>query len=159
MNSKRLKQVTRQIMQFKVSVKEGFCTPIKEDIYRILEIDSDDTLEDLAEAILDSFDFDCDHCYGFYDNIKKYAKSKEIYELFTDLPDTETSDNTKGVYNTLIKSVFSPKKKMIFLFDYGDEWLFLVECLKSITSEKDSKYPHVIESVGKSPEQYPDYDE
>ncbi len=48
---------------------------------------------------------------------------------------------------------------MLFLFDYGDEWIFHVQCLSVETSEKGKKYPVVIESHADAPEQYPDFEE
>lgn len=48
---------------------------------------------------------------------------------------------------------------MLFLFDYGDNWHFIVE-LKGIESPKeDAKYPFVVESVGYAPPQYGEVDE
>lgn len=39
----------------------------------------------LAESIVDSFNFYFDHCFGFYDNIERWIKSEEGYELFADI--------------------------------------------------------------------------
>jgi hypothetical protein len=48
---------------------------------------------------------------------------------------------------------------MLFLFDYGDEWHFIVE-LKGIKSQSENtKYPFVVESVGDAPPQYGEPDE
>jgi hypothetical protein len=48
---------------------------------------------------------------------------------------------------------------MLFLFDYGDEWHFIVE-LKGIELPKEGeKYPLVVESVGGVPLQYGEADE
>jgi len=45
---------------------------------------------------------------------------------------------------------------MIFLFDYGDNWEFLVECCDIIEAETEKRYPKVTKKEGKAPEQYPD---
>ena len=46
--------------------------------------------------------------------------------------------------------------KMLFLFDYGDDWLFKVE-VKSIGEKRQGlKYPRLLKIVGKAPEQYPE---
>jgi hypothetical protein len=39
-------------------------------LWRDVDIDGSDTLENLAAAILDAYQFDCDHCYGFYSNTR-----------------------------------------------------------------------------------------
>jgi Plasmid pRiA4b ORF-3-like protein len=48
-----------------------------------------------------------------------------------------------------------PKQKFLYLFDYGDEWCFEVEFLKEGT-EEEMFSPRIVDSRGKSPEQYPD---
>jgi len=120
--------------------------------YRILAVPEGSTLYNLAEVIVDSFDFDFDHCFGFYDNIKRWTESTEGYELFADIGE---ESKFKSVKRTKINEVFDKiKKKMLFLFDYGDEWHFIVE-LKGIESpEEDAKYPLVAKSVGEAPPQY-----
>ena len=125
--------------------------------YRILAVPEGFTLYNLAEAIVDSFDFYFDHAFGFYDNIKRWTESTEGYELFADIGG---ESEFKSVKRTKISEVFNKiKKKMLFLFDYGDEWHFIVE-LKGIESPKeDAKYPLVVESVGKPPPQYGEMDE
>lgn len=140
-----------KIYTFKISVDNK--------IFRIIEIKGEKNLYDLASCIVKSFDFDMDHAFGFYNNIKDLYSSDEIYELFVDMDDCEPNEKAQGVKKTKIYSVFEAKKKMVFLFDYGDEWIFLVECKGISEPLEKTKYPRVIEKVGKSPEQYPDYSE
>ena len=140
------------IFTFKVSLKK--------DLYRIIEIKGNSPLSKLAEAITDSFDFDMDHAYGFYNNLKDPYTSTEAYTVFADMTDElDADENEKSVQNAVISDVFETKKKMIFLFDYGDEWLFLVECQELSPSLEKIKYPRVTKEVGKAPVQYPDYDQ
>ncbi len=47
---------------------------------------------------------------------------------------------------------------MIFLFDYGDEWLFRVELTALGQKEAKARYPRVLTKTGPSPVQYPDPD-
>jgi len=125
--------------------------------YRTLAIPEGFTLYSLAEVIVDSFDFDFDHAFGFYDNIKRWADSDKGYELFADMGE-ESKFN--GVKRTKIDKVFNKiKKKMLFLFDYGDEWHFIVELKRIEASKDDAKYPLFVESVGEVPPQYGEIDE
>jgi len=119
---------------------------------------SNHTLEDLAESILRSVYFDLDHCYGFYDNLKRVTPSKEEYTLFADIGE-EVNDGDKGVRTTLITAVFKPNKKMLFLFDYGDDWRFIVTCVKIEETKSMFRKPKILDAKGTPPEQYPDYDE
>ena len=125
--------------------------------YRILAIPEGFTLYNLAEAIVDSFDFYFDHAFGFYNNIKRWTESTEGYELFADIGE---ESEFKGVKRTKINKVFDKiKKKMLFLFDYGDKWHFIVELKGIELPEEGAEYPLVVESVGKSPPQYGEMDE
>jgi hypothetical protein len=129
-------------------------------VWRDFEIDGSDTLENLAVAILDAFEFDCDHCYGFYSKLKgNKAKSDEIYELFVDIEEGSYNENAIGVQETLIDEVFSPKKKMLFLFDYGDNFEFILTCKGIGDSEPGVTYPRITGGEGEAPDQYPPYEE
>ena len=120
--------------------------------FKVLAIPEGFTLYGLAEAIVDGFNFDFDHAFGFYDNIKRWPHSNEGYELFADIGE---ESKFKGVKVARVNKVFDELgKKMLFLFDYGDEWHFIVE-LKGIELPKEGgEYPFVVESVGDAPPQY-----
>lgn len=109
----------------------------------------------LAKSIVEAFDFDFDHCFGFFDNLEQWTQAKVKYELFADLPDVESAPGAKSVKKTKAQEVFKmPGDKMLFLFDYGDNWEFLVE-LKSVELPNIKKsYPFFLESFGKAPRQY-----
>ena len=47
-----------------------------------------------------------------------------------------------------------PKKKFLYLFDFGDEWWHSVQLLGIRQEEPKGKYPRVIESQGEAPPQY-----
>lgn len=135
-------------------------------IYRIIEIKGSSTLYDLAEAILNSFNFDMDHLFGFFGEKLKgpFKGYVESYELFLEYVKNFGLEKTsKNVKKTLVSDVFQKRKNLEFRYDYGDEWRFKVSCTKEeeviITN---FKYPRVIKEVGQSPEQYPechDYEE
>jgi len=48
---------------------------------------------------------------------------------------------------------------MLFLFDYGDGWRFIIEREKIEESSKDKKYPFVVDKKGTAPLQYPPLEE
>jgi len=144
-----MKKVTkRKIFQFRAKLAVG--------LWRDFEIDGSDTLEELATAILAAYQFDCDHCYGFYSKIKgNKSESEEVYELFADLEDGSYIKHAKGVYETIIDDVFSPKKQMLFFFDYGDSWEFILTCKDIVQPEEGVRYPRTTGSKGDAPKQYP----
>ncbi|MEY3395763.1 MAG: hypothetical protein RL346_2000 [Verrucomicrobiota bacterium] len=116
------------------------------------------TLEDLAESIIRSVYFDMDHCYGFYSNLKRVTPSDEEYTLFADIGE-EASAHDKGVRTTLLTSVFKPKKQMLFLFDYGDDWRFLVTCESIEPTKSMFRRPKILHPTGNPPVQYADYED
>ncbi len=125
--------------------------------YRILAIPDGFTLYSLAEVIVGSFDFAFDHPFGFYDNIKRWTEAEEGYEIFADMG---KGSEFKGVERTKVNEVFDKiKKRMLFLFDYGDEWHFIVELKGMESPNEEAKYPFVVESVGEAPPQYGEMDE
>ena len=151
MNKKKSSK-NNKIYTLKITMlSHPFFGTVEKNTFRTLEIEGNTSLYDLANEIVTSFDFDFDHCFGFYSNRNLY-KSDEIYELFTDLPDCEPNENAEGVYKPTISKVFTLGKKMIFLFDYGDNWHFLITC-KDISDPV--QYPRIIKQNGKTPEQYP----
>ena len=46
-------------------------------------------------------------------------------------------------------------KKMLFLFDYGDEWRFKVELIGLGRKEPRASYPRVVKQVGQAPPSRP----
>jgi hypothetical protein len=120
--------------------------------YRTLLVPANASLYRLAEAITDAFEFDFDHAFGFYDNLKNPYRAREGYELFTDLGEP---GRHKGVKKTPVGAVFNTmKKKMLFLFDYGDEWRFVVQLIG--TEPHKGKKIAVVDSFADAPSQYGD---
>ena len=99
---------------------------------------------------------------------EKHRQVQEALSLFIEqmMPDEEdleedlalSEGESKGVKGVSVAEAF-PKvgKKLLFLFDYGDEWHFIVELKESKTAKGD--FPRVVESVGQAPSQYGDEDE
>jgi hypothetical protein len=124
-------------------------------LYRDFEIGAGATLYDLARAIVTVFDFDFDHAFGFYSNLKgSIYDSPVAYELFFDMGEGE--GQAQSVKRTRAADAF-PKigHKMRFLFDYGDGWEFLVEFKMRQLKAPGVKLPRVVLAMGQAPEQYP----
>ena len=128
-------------------------------LYRDIEIDSGKSLYDLAECIVEAFDFYLDHAFGFYSKLTgHYFDSPSKYELFADLEGGES--DAKSVKRTKVAQAFPDVgSKILFLFDYGDQWKFKVEVIGLGEKVPKARYPKVIKSVGTAPPQYPHPDE
>ena len=129
-------------------------------IVREIEILENANLYKLAEAVVDAYDFDFDHAFGFYSSMEEdYFKSKRMYELFADMVNQgiEPTD-AKSVEKTKIGEVWEKLgDKMMMLFDYGDGWRFSIELKAFGEKIPKTKYPRVLKTVGTAPEQYPDF--
>jgi hypothetical protein len=158
----RTAKTDEQIFILKIIQSNCYGT-IKDLPYRVLEVPGEYTLYQLARAINDSFGFYFDHPFGFYSNTSMYYESEEGYELFTDMPDTRDEfgeTGFRGVKRTRVKKVFTkPYKRMLYLFDYGDEWHFLVQVLAIEPAKPGKTYPACSEEVGEALPQYEDPDE
>jgi hypothetical protein len=128
-------------------------------VYRAFEIADTSNLYALAQTIVRCFDFGFDHAFGFYSKLKGNIYDSPVrYELFVDMGEGE--GNAKSVKRTRVIEAFpSVGTKMRFLFDYGDEWEFVVELVKRKPKEPRIKLPRLLISAGKAPAQYPDPDE
>jgi hypothetical protein len=129
-------------------------------ISREIEIPENTSLYKLAEAIVGVYNFDFDHCFGFFSKIAEnhYFDSKKKYELFTDLieegEDIEPT-GAESVKKTKIGEVWQNiGDKMMFLFDYGDNWQFIVELINFGNKEIKQKYPRILRKIGRAPKQY-----
>jgi hypothetical protein len=127
-------------------------------VYRDIEIESTKSLYDLAAAIVQAFDFDFDHAFGFYGTSNKNIFHARLrYELFADL---EGGHEAQSVKKTKIAQAFpAVGSKMHFLFDYGDSWRFQVEVIGQGGKVPKARYPKVLKVVGKAPPQYPSEDD
>jgi hypothetical protein len=131
----------------------------KRSISREIEFPSDKKLYDLAEAIVWAFGFDFDHPFGFYSKLtgREVMRAQPKYELFADM---EAGSDAKSVKRTRVATAFPQiGHKMLFLFDYGDEWRFVVEVIGFGQKVPRAPYPKLLKQTGKAPKQYGEWDE
>lgn len=119
-------------------------------------VGGDCSLYAFAAFIIKTVGFDFDHAFEFCDNLKNPYRSKQRYTLFADLG--EDADDP-GVKKTPLSAVFRPRRKMLFHFDYGDDWFFLVTCAAVKESAAKRPFRKVVTTRGTPPEQYPDFEE
>ena len=135
---------------------------LEENKMREVAVSGNKSLLHLAQVILGAFDFDCDHCFGFYGNIDKHPgrEQTEVYEAFVDADVEPTNDCARSVERTKISTVLKEVgKRMLFMFDYGQDWRFVVELKEKRDTGPDEKLPGVLKGIGKAPLQYPPLEE
>lgn len=112
------------------------------------------SLYELAAFIVETIGFDFDHAFEFCDDLDSPYRSTERYTLFADMGEGEEGD--RSVKRTRVSDVFHPKRKLLFHFDYGDDWCFLVTCTAVKESTSKRRFRKVTSTRGTPPVQYPE---
>ncbi len=145
------------IWTLKVQLLSG--TYAEEECIRVMEIDSSTTLEDLHLVIQQAVDFNNDHMYEFY--VSRTARSRDK-RRFNNMEGYDFEED-EDVSEVTLENLFPLEKgkKLFYMFDFGDNWLFQVTKSRKKPTEpvKNTHYPVLVESVGDNPQQYPDFDE
>ena len=137
-------------------------------IWRKIAIREGQTLHYLHNAIYDAFDRYDPHMYSFFfpHTPKKKLNIRDIYrnsDEFTHPYACEVSDFSDGKKDggkTTIESLeLIEGQKFYYLFDFGDEWWHELTVEKVDGNADSGKYPRVIDHKGKSPDQYPDFED
>jgi len=85
---------------------------------------------------------------------KIFTGPPKAFELFADNPETEEGKvrpDFRGVVTTPVNQAFGEKgKKMLFLFDYGDECYLRVELQEIGNPEPGRQYPSLEKSEGRA---------
>ena len=84
-------------------------------------------------------------------------RAQPKYELFADMGEPTEAQSVK---KTRVSAAFPEVgHRMLFLFDYGDDWRFTVEVIGRGQKAPNARYPKVLKKVGPSPEQYAGVDD
>ncbi len=128
------------------------------EISRTIQIQGDQTLEDLHHAIFEAFDRFDEHMYEFqFGKGPNDAKGKR-YVLPSAFGEEGHKRNVAGdVAQTTIESLgLKVDQAFGYWFDFGDDWWHQINVLAIDDKVPRGKYPKVVKRVGKSPPQYPD---
>lgn len=124
----------------------------EEDIFRDIEIQKTDSLEDLHNAITQSFGFDGAEMASFYVSDDEWNQGEEI-SLF-DL--SEGLDTVKLMAETSIESVTDEKRtNLIYVYDFLNMWTFFVELGEIVEAAEGADYPNLMFVHGQIPNEAP----
>lgn len=117
----------------------------------LMAVPGDATLDELAYAVLKAFKFsDTDHLYEFRYR-DRLGKSRVCCHPYSD-EGPWASEIELGDAGLPVKGV------MTFLFDFGDSWRFELRLERIEPPGKKNAPIKVIESTGKPPKQFPDWE-
>lgn len=145
--------------------KFRFTYQLKKNVWKDIEISSKETLEELAEYIIEEMDWDNDHLHAFFFPRKELDGLRYWYNLY-EIGSEGTDNDQYPILHTdevFISSIdYKKNPKIGFVFDFGDDHRFMMEykgTRKVATFDKKISFPRIIDQRGVGPEQYPDYEE
>lgn len=133
-----------QIMVYKFRV----ILDAEEDVFRDIAIQETDTLEDLHNAIFNSFGFDGMEVASFYTCDDTWNQEDEI-SLF-DTGDVPGEQRIMSDY-ALSDILDAENTKIIYVYDFISMWTFLVELAAVEEEEAGASYPELLFSHGEMP--------
>ncbi|WP_297868062.1 hypothetical protein [uncultured Flavobacterium sp.] len=123
----------------------------EEDIFRDIAIESDNTLEDLHNAIVNAFGFDGTETGSFFTCEDDWTWNEE-----DEIPLFDTGE-VPGEMKTMVDFkiedlMHQDNTKMVYVYDFFSMWTFFVE-LAAIEEEKEASetYPALLFSHGELP--------
>jgi len=125
----------------------------EEDIFRDLEIEAQNTLEDFHNAITQAFGFLGNEMASFYTCDEEWKQDEEI-ALF-DM--SESGSDVRLMNETFIEDIITENTpKLIYVYDFLSMWTFFVELADVVEKEDGRAYPNVLFSFGELPETPPE---
>ena len=116
-------------------------------VWRRIVMPAESAFADLAQFILDAFEFDDDHLYQF-----RYQDEYTTLRILHD-PSCRDVDGDYADEVSLGKAGLFPKQLVEFRYDFGDDWRFDVRVERLDASETGAE-PAVLAKEGKAPQQY-----
>ena len=125
----------------------------EDDIFRDIEIYKTNSLEEFHETIINSFGFTNNEMASFYISDNEWNQGEEI-SLFNF---GDESKETKLMSSVAINQVINNENnKLIYIYDFLNMWVFLIELIEVAEEIKEINYPNIIFSKGDLPEKVPE---
>ena len=127
----------------------------EEDVFRDLEIEATDTLEDLHNAINQSFGFDGAEVAAFYLSDETWMQGEE----FAQFEMGEGESQLRIMNETSLDGLLGEQQtRLIYVYDFLNMWRFLVELAEITAPEDGVTYPNLMFVQGQVPDQAPDFE-
>lgn len=124
-----------------------------EDVFRDIEIQAEDTLEDLHNSIVQAFGFEGEEMASFFLSDEDWNQGEEI--MLFDM--SEGEEDSRMMNETSLDSVLSKEEtKMIYVYDFMSMWTFYVELADIAEKEVGKSYPNLMYSHGILPDAPPE---
>ncbi|RDY60978.1 IS1096 element passenger TnpR family protein [Flagellimonas nanhaiensis] len=125
----------------------------EEDIFRDVEIEDNNTLEEFHNTITQAFGFEGGEMASFYTCDEEWNQDEEI-ALF-DMG--ENGSDIRLMNETSLDQVLTEQSpKMIYVYDFFNMWTFFVELADIVEKEDGRTYPNLLFSFGELPDSPPE---
>jgi len=124
-----------------------------QDVFRDLEIRETDTMEDLHNAIAQSFGFDGLEMASFYISDDNWNQGEEISMFDVGEGDEQVRLMSETIINDV---VFEMQTKLIYVYDFLSMWTFLVELAEIVDENLSTDYPNLMFVHGQLPDEAPE---
>ena len=124
-----------------------------QDVFRDIEIEGENTLEELHNAITQAFGFDGSEMASFYLADEEWNQGEEI-SLF-DM--SESGSDIRLMNETSIDDVLDEENtNLIYVYDFLNMWTFFVELAEVAEKDPGFSYPHLLFAYGVLPDAPPE---
>ncbi|WP_209404567.1 hypothetical protein [Pseudozobellia sp. WGM2] len=125
----------------------------QEDIFRDIEIEANNSMEEFHNSIAQSFGFLGNEMASFYTCDEEWNQDEEI-ALF-DM--SENGSDVRLMNETFLEDVLTrDNPKLIYVYDFLSMWTFFVELADIVENEPGVSYPNLLFSFGELPETPPE---
>lgn len=124
-----------------------------DQIYRDIEVRSNQTFLDFHKGIIQAYEFDGKHSASFYESNDRWQRGREINsEVLVNKKDAPALSMMRTPVSALVAK---PDQKFIYVYDPAKLWAFLIELI-GVSKDEDPKrtYPFVLRKEGIAPAQY-----
>jgi len=137
-----------KVIQFRVLIDYD------EDVFRDIEISTNDTFLTLHTMIQEAFGFDNSQMASFYESNEEWEKGQEI----TLMEVMEPSEGGAPIWNMhdvlLSKIIIEKGQKLLYVFDFFLLWCFYIDVINIREIKDHVIIPRISNSFGIAPDQY-----
>lgn len=125
----------------------------EDNVIRDIAINKTDSLEDLHNAVINSFGYEGGEMASFYrsDNEWNHGEEFPLFDM-SEVQGSKTQMREMKISDVLV----SKNDKLIYVYDFFNMWMFYVELMETNTSEPHQDLPFLLFSLGEIPNNAPD---